>query len=156
MPLVKHVRDKKVIHHQALQFVKHLCKEIAQFDYSDAVKILRGPLHMAASIGVHEIVEEILESFPSAVYLTNTEKQTIFHIAIKNRRENVFNIIYQFPGLSHIFFKTPDISMNTGLHLAGLLGDHQRKCLRTCAVGPALQMQRELQWFQVIMKLIIN
>ena len=129
--------------------MKHLCTEIVKLDHSTAVKILEDPLHMAAAVGIHEIVEEILDSYPIAVYIENEHYQTIFQVAIANRREMVFSIIYQFEGLGDLFLSTQDLSRNVGLHLAGYFGPEQSQGLAASAAGPVLQMQREMQWFRV-------
>ncbi|KAM7474390.1 hypothetical protein LguiB_021633 [Lonicera macranthoides] len=156
VPPIKQIRDKKLIHQQALQLVKHLCKEIVKKEHSKAVEILEQPLFEAATVGIHEIVEEILDSFPSAVHLQNRRNQSIFHVAILNRREMVFNIIYQFEGVSSTFLALRDGSRNVGLHLAGYFGAEQSQGLKASAPGPILQIQREMQWFQEVGKLSLT
>ncbi|KAM7470118.1 hypothetical protein LguiA_008301 [Lonicera macranthoides] len=156
VPQIKQIRDKKLIHQQALELVKHLCTEIVNKEHSKVVEILAEPLFRAATVGIHEIVEEILDSFPSAVHLQNHRKQSIFHVAIVNRREMVFNIIYQFEGASSSFLAIPDGSGNVGLHLAGYFGPEQSQGLTASAAGPVLQIQREMQWFQEVGKLSLT
>lgn len=109
------------------------------------------PVKTASCIGVHEIIEEILGSFPSAIYLTDEMNRTLFHLAIVNRRENIFNIIYQVEH-KHVFLRAQDRLMNNCLHLAGSLDleSQQKLNLRNSAAGAAFQVQRELQWFKVI------
>ncbi|KAK2986182.1 hypothetical protein RJ640_006217, partial [Escallonia rubra] len=85
---------------------------------------------------------------PSAfpIYLRNEMQQTLMHLAILNRRENVYNLIYQFD-CGDIFISPVDAMMNNGLHLTGKLETQQKLNLRASAAGAALQMQRELQWY---------
>ncbi|CAK9170244.1 unnamed protein product [Ilex paraguariensis] len=149
VPQIKHIQEIKVIHHQAVQLVKLLCMEIVKLDYSKAASIFGVSLKVAAITGVREVVEEILSSFPGAIYLKNEFNQTIFHLAIVNRRENIFNLVYQFEEFSNLFISTVDSTMNNGLHLAGCLESQQKLNLRARAAGAALQMQLELQWFKV-------
>ncbi|KAM7474381.1 hypothetical protein LguiB_021624 [Lonicera macranthoides] len=148
VPPIKQIRDKKLIHQQALELVKHLCTEIVQKEHSKVVEILAEPLFKAATVGIHEIVKEILDSFPSAVHLQNHHNQSVFQVAIVNRREMVFNIIYQFEGASSSFLAIPDGLGNVGLHLAGYFGPEQSQGLKANAAGPVLQIQREMQWFK--------
>ncbi|KAL2555617.1 Ankyrin repeat family protein [Forsythia ovata] len=154
VPLIKDVQEKKKKHYQALQLVKCLCSEIVKLDYSKANALLEPPLKLAIRFGIYEVVEEILVSFPSAVYHESEKKQTLFHQAVVHRRENVFNLIHQFES-KHIFLSKPDATRNNGLHLAGYLEPQQKSNLRAKAAGAALQAQRELQWFKEVEKYVL-
>ncbi|KAI8554069.1 hypothetical protein RHMOL_Rhmol05G0068900 [Rhododendron molle] len=92
---IKSLRETKLMHHQALNLVKCLCEEVVKTDFPNAAKIFTEPLRNATCVGIHEIVEEILESFPSAIHLRSEKDQSLFHLAIVYRRANVFNLIYQ-------------------------------------------------------------
>ncbi|KAL6989352.1 hypothetical protein U1Q18_015102 [Sarracenia purpurea var. burkii] len=146
---IKSIRDKKKAHHQALELVKRICKEVAKLSYEDALMLFRIPLVNATKAGIHELVEEILVSNPDAINIVNGMGQSIFQIAIVHRQEKVFNILYQLPKFRTLFLSTPDGCLNNALHLAGCLRPQQQLSLRASAAGPALQMQRELQWFKV-------
>ncbi|CAL5430774.1 unnamed protein product [Camellia sinensis] len=153
VPCIKHIREKKMIHHDAHELVKFICKEIVQSNYSSAEKIFSPPLFQAVSSGIHEITKAILRSYPNAIYLRNQKKQSIFHHAIVCRCENVFNdLIHQVEESKTIFLSQWDESKNNALHLAGYLASQQRLSLRA---GAALQMQRELQWFKEVEKHIL-
>ncbi|KAL2453345.1 putative alpha-latrocrustotoxin-Lt1a-like [Abeliophyllum distichum] len=154
VPLIKDVQEKKKKHYQALQLVKCLCSEIVKLDYSKANALLEPPLKLAIRFGIYEVVEEILVSFPSAVYHESEKIQTLLHQAVVNRRENVFNLIHQFES-KHIFLSAPDATRNNGLHLAGYLEPQQKFNLRAKAAGAALQAQRELQWFKEVEKYVL-
>ncbi|CAK9149584.1 unnamed protein product, partial [Ilex paraguariensis] len=149
---IKHIQYQKMMHHHAILLVKYLCEETIKLDHVLASSILKKPLHIAAANGAHEVVEEILYSFPSAAYFLNKQKQLFLHIAIANRRERVFNLIYQFEDLGHQFLRVIDMSRNNGLHLAGYLERSSEFNIKTSAVGAALQMQREIQWFKEVEK----
>ncbi|KAK2977132.1 LOW QUALITY PROTEIN: hypothetical protein RJ640_005782 [Escallonia rubra] len=151
VPQINHIKETKLKHTQAVQLVKRLCMETVNLEYSKASSLLELPLKTAIRVGIREIVEEILESFPSAVYLRNETQQTLMHLAILNRRENVYNLIYQFD-CGDIFISPVDARMNNGLHLTGKLETQQKLNLRASAAGAALQMQRELQWFKEVKK----
>ncbi|KAL6989360.1 hypothetical protein U1Q18_015110 [Sarracenia purpurea var. burkii] len=149
VPKLKSVRDKKKAHLQALELVKCLCNEVTKHNFERAFMLFSVPLINATKAGIHEIVEEILGSFPSAIHIRNEKRQTIFQIAIAHRQEKVFNLLYQLPKCGNMFLSPPDVSTNNALHLAGCLAPQQQLSLRANAAGPALQMQRELQWFEV-------
>ncbi|KAF5959163.1 hypothetical protein HYC85_000372 [Camellia sinensis] len=150
VPQIKHIREKKLLHHQALELVKRLCTEVVKSNILRAPQIFVIPLHQAISFGIREIVEEILKSDPNAINLRTMEDQTVFQYAIMCRSESVFNLIYQLEDYSHALLSSRDMSSNNALHLAGFLGPMQQ--LKVSAAGPALQVQRELQWFKEVEK----
>ncbi|KAI8031026.1 hypothetical protein LOK49_LG01G00298 [Camellia lanceoleosa] len=150
VPQIKHIREKKLLHHQALELVKRLCTEVAKSNILIAPQIFVTPLHQAISFGIREIVEEILKSDPNVINLRTIEDQTIFQYAIMCRSESVFNLIYQLEDYSHALLSSQDKSSNNALHLAGFLGPMQQ--LKVSAAGPALQVQRELEWFKIQLK----
>ncbi|KAH7840505.1 hypothetical protein Vadar_017787 [Vaccinium darrowii] len=158
VPPIKSVRETKLMHHQALKFVKHLCEEAVKPEhFSRASDVLSGPMLDSATVGTCEIVEEILESFPSGIRHRNIKDQNIFHAAIENRQENVFNLIYQLEKNQRgVFLLQTDESGNNALHMAGNLRPMQQLSLRASVACPALQMQRELQWFKAVKELFVN
>ncbi|KAH7841516.1 hypothetical protein Vadar_030919 [Vaccinium darrowii] len=144
VPPVRFVRETKLIHCQALEFFRHLCKEVAESAALNAV-----------SLGTGEIVEEIVHAFPSVIDYKNEKDQNIFHVAIENRQANVFNLIYQLDAENQKeFLAELDMSGNNMLHTAGNLLSQQQLSLQASVAGAALQMQRELQWFKEVEKLI--
>ncbi|KAL6970548.1 hypothetical protein U1Q18_030245 [Sarracenia purpurea var. burkii] len=145
----KSVRDKKKAHRQALELMKCLCNKVITEDFERADTLFKVPLINATEDGIHEIVDEILRSYPPALITANKKKQSIFQIAIVHRKEKVFNLLYQFSEYGNLLLSCVDTSGNNALHLAGCLTPQQQLSLRASAAGPALQMQRELQWFKV-------
>ncbi|KAL0338875.1 UNVERIFIED_CONTAM: hypothetical protein Sangu_1409600 [Sesamum angustifolium] len=146
-PQARFIRDKKMMHCQTLQLLKRLCKEITGLDYSTAASMFEMPILFAASLGNHEIVEEIVESFPPAIWSRNRMGQNIFLLAVANRRENVFNLLYQMSEHKRLATQLRDAEGNNILHLAGKLAPPAQLNLVS---GAALQMQRELQWYKEV------
>ncbi|KAL3623605.1 hypothetical protein CASFOL_032421 [Castilleja foliolosa] len=141
----KKIHRRKQVHQQALELVKCLCKNMEPLTYRWASGIYMDVMLTAARLGVHEVIEELVATFPAAIYSDNSDKQYIFHVAVENRSEKVFNLIYQTSNLKHQYSDLVDKSGNTLLHLAGRLAPSHKLNLVS---GAALQMQRELQWFQ--------
>lgn len=135
-----------MMHQQALQLVKSLCKEIVKLDYTTASSMFELPILMAAGLGNSEVVEEILEVFPPAIWSRNRMGQNIFLLAVENRRENVFNLLYQISEHKRLAMQLKDVDRNNILHLAGKLAPQAQLNL---VAGAVLQMQRELQWYKV-------
>ncbi|KAH6818365.1 hypothetical protein C2S51_001968 [Perilla frutescens var. frutescens] len=92
------------------------------------------------------------ETFPVAVYSAESNTKRFFlHMAVENRCEKVFNLIYQMSGHKHQFAIMEDRSGNTLLHLVATLAPPHKLNLVS---GAALQMQRELQWFKEVEKYV--
>ncbi|CAL5365327.1 unnamed protein product [Camellia sinensis] len=147
-------REKKLVHCQAQKLVECICMEVVKKKFPEVVRIFARALQEATSAGIHEIVENIIDSCPTMIQFPTTKTQSIFQYAIVCRRENVFNLVYQLVESSYIFLSRQDVSGNNALHLAALLGPRQQLSIRVSAAGAALQMQRELQWFKEVEKLV--
>lgn len=154
---VKRMQELKRKHAQARLLLRRSCYLIAQLPGKAARDVIGSPLENAAAMGNVEVVEEILTTFPNAIYLQNKLGRGVFHIAIANRRAKVFNLIYQTTNLRRRVLQLQDNSQNTALHLAAhLAGETENEAglnLRSTGPGPALQMQRELQWFKEVERL---
>ncbi|KAH7847309.1 hypothetical protein Vadar_024525 [Vaccinium darrowii] len=150
---IRVIRDKKLLHNQALDLLKFLCElAIDPGYYFKADRNFRLPLERASSMGIHEIVEEILRVYPYAIYLENKEKQSIFQQAIVFRQEKVFSLIYQHEESMALVLSKGDNSNNNALHLAGYAARPEQAYRR---LNAALHMQSELQWFKEVERLIL-
>ncbi|THG14843.1 hypothetical protein TEA_019659 [Camellia sinensis var. sinensis] len=152
VPHIKHVQKQKLMHLQAIQLVKCLCEKIRSSSDSNAYESLcKHVILTAARLGIHEVVEEIIESFPRAVWSMDADNHNIFQLAVMYRCENIFNLIYQMSGYKQTVMMLMDDSMNSILHLVGRLAPLDKLNL---VPGAALQMQRELQWFKEVEKFV--
>ncbi|XP_057543848.1 ankyrin repeat-containing protein NPR4-like [Amaranthus tricolor] len=144
--------QKKQIHRNAILLTRSLSDEILQLDDAKAFEMFREPLLIAAKLGTHEIIEEIVEAFPPAIWASDDENRNIFELAVLHRRENVFNLIYQMSNYKHLITRHTNKNDNNNiLHLAGQLPSPDRLKLVS---GSALQVQRELQWFEEVRKFV--
>lgn len=134
------------MHLQARQLVRCLCTEVSKQDYLTATSFFQQPTIVGASFGNNVIVEEILHSFPPAIWSRSHEGHNIFMTAVANRRESIFNLLYQMTGHKQLALRLEDNKKNNILHLAGKLSPAPQLNLVS---GAALQMQRELQWYKV-------
>ncbi|KAL9246021.1 hypothetical protein vseg_019605 [Gypsophila vaccaria] len=149
---VAHFREKRkrnLMERQAVQLVKALCKEILELDDSRVFSLLQQALHDAAKLGIPEIIEEIVLAFPPAIWFTDKDNYNVFQLAMLNRRENVFNLIYQMTDYQYLIMRFIDPDDNNMLHLVGRLPPPDRLSLVS---GPALLVQREMQWFKQVSK----
>ncbi|KAG5547059.1 hypothetical protein RHGRI_012928 [Rhododendron griersonianum] len=146
MPQIKHIQKEKLRHVQALELVKTLCEKITHYDDGVAYdRVARRAMDRATRMGIPEIIEEIAERFPSLIWNEDRRQRSIFLQAVRNRHEKVFNLIYQMSDIKGYTAIGFDDDGNNMLHLAGRLAPANK--LRLVA-GAALQMQRELQWFE--------
>ncbi|XP_031247645.1 protein ACCELERATED CELL DEATH 6-like [Pistacia vera] len=149
----KNIGETKLMHNALLQLVKQLCKVIVDVknDYGITYLILKRSLLLAAKLGVYEIVKEIIKSYPDAIWFTNEKNQNVFHLAVMNRQEKVFNLIYGLNDRKHLSLISKDVDKNNILHLAGKLAPENSL---NGIPGGALQMQHELLWFKEIEKIV--
>ncbi|XP_031275481.1 uncharacterized protein LOC116133959 isoform X2 [Pistacia vera] len=146
------IGEKEWTLQQKNRLAKALCMKITRaLGYEKASSILKKSLLLAAESGVHEVVEEIIKSFPDAVLYSDQEQHNAFHLAVINRHKWVINLIFEMSGHKHLLLMSQDNSGNNILHLAGKLAPlYQLNRIP----GAALKMQRELQWFKEVEKIV--
>ncbi|KAH9649869.1 ANK REP REGION domain-containing protein [Citrus sinensis] len=93
------------------------------------------PMLIAARMGVTEMVEQILDTFPVAIHDLDSDRKNVVLLAIENRQ-------------TKSIFRQVDSQGNSALHLAAKFGDHRPWLLP----GAALQMQWEIKWYQFVKK----
>ena len=147
VPYLKHVRDKKSIHHNAVKYATCLCEKLENLNYEEVDSIVANSLLDAACYDNYELVELILKKFPHLAFYEDHNGKNILHIAIENRCKNVFKLVCQMSQILNHLVIYFDSSGNTILDLAGKLAPQNKLNLVS---GPAFQMQLELQWFKVI------
>ncbi|PIN24767.1 hypothetical protein CDL12_02491 [Handroanthus impetiginosus] len=152
VPQVKSLHDTKLLHCQAMELVKCLCMETLNVDALKSASVFKPAVIVSATGGIYEVIEEILSSFPSAIWFLDKERHDLFQMAVMNRRETIFNIIFQLDEHAHLVTQNIDSHGNNILHLAGKLAPPHRLNLVS---GVALQMQRELQWYKEVEKFVI-
>ncbi|KAI8019177.1 hypothetical protein LOK49_LG04G00140 [Camellia lanceoleosa] len=107
-------------HDQALQLVKYLCEQVRSLEDLKAYRSLaKRPLLVEVKLGIREITEEIVNSFPRAILAKDSEDRNIFQLAVIKRHENVFNILYQMGEYKQYITRLEDDNGNTLLHLVG-------------------------------------
>ncbi|KAH7850591.1 hypothetical protein Vadar_000264 [Vaccinium darrowii] len=146
---LRHIQEVKLRHKQVLRLVKTLCETISNSAYGDAsyYKDARYDMVRAIFAGIPEIIEEIANHFPGLVLETHN-RMNFFQWAIVDRNERVFNLVYQMTYHQHV---TGALNCNgyNILHLAG-----RAPPPNSPVRFPALQVQRELQWFEEVKKFV--
>ncbi|GLT97809.1 hypothetical protein SLE2022_153560 [Rubroshorea leprosula] len=101
--------------------------------------------------GIVEIVIELLKvNQPLVCY--NQDQRDVFMVAIQYRQENIFNLFYGIHKVGQAqILNTKDQYQNNMLHVAGERApDFQLVRISS----PALQMQRELQWYKEVERIV--
>ncbi|KAK2652314.1 hypothetical protein Ddye_012170 [Dipteronia dyeriana] len=143
-PSIKHIHDKKQMHTQTLEIVRMMIGDYSNWNYVKAIKFLKKPALIAASMGIYEVVNEILKAYNISVSFEDHLGNTMLSLAVLNRQEKVFNLLYQV--CDPMVRDQITIGKNgfglTILHIAGILAPSSE------VPGAALQMQHELQWVE--------
>ncbi|KAM0031054.1 putative ankyrin repeat-containing domain, PGG domain, ankyrin repeat-containing domain superfamily [Helianthus debilis subsp. tardiflorus] len=105
----------------------------------------------AACKNAYEVVNTILHRSPKAIESTDKDGYDIIHLAILNRSEKIYNLIYDIGERKNLYRTYKDSYKNNILHLVGRLAPSSVLNQRT---GAALQLQRELQWREEVKKLV--
>lgn len=103
-------------------------------------------IFVAAEQGNIEFLSILIREYPDLIWKVDEKQCSIFHVAVLNRQENIFNLIYQIGSIKDLIVMYEDKEKNNILHLAGMLAPPDRLNIVS---GAALQMQREVLWFKV-------
>ncbi|KAJ0886671.1 putative ankyrin repeat-containing domain, PGG domain, ankyrin repeat-containing domain superfamily [Helianthus annuus] len=109
------------------------------------------PILEAACQNVYEVVDKILLRSPKAIQSSDKSGYDIIQLAILNRSEKIYNLIYDIGERKNLYRIYNDSFKNNILHLAGRLAPSSVLNQRT---GAALQLQRELQWREEVKKFV--
>ncbi|KAL8123806.1 uncharacterized protein LOC141718370 [Apium graveolens] len=143
---IQQMHDNKVKHIQAEELVKQMCAiVIKKADHAIAWDVMGSAISTAVKYGIHELIEQCIYHYPGLVWYNH-----VFLGAIKQRQEKVYNLVYQMTR-HKVYVTTEIIDGENALHLAAKLAPRNRLSTVT---GAALQMQRELEWFKEVEKLV--
>lgn len=136
-----------------MKLVQHVWKLAVpghDFDHpSSALETARKLVFVAAERGNIEFLKILIREYPDLIFQVYDDKSqyTIFHFAVKYRHEEIFRLVHEIGSAKDFLVSKKDKGDNNILHLAGMLAPSER--LHSVS-GAALQMQRELLWFEVI------
>ncbi|XP_058088013.1 uncharacterized protein LOC131234979 isoform X17 [Magnolia sinica] len=150
---IDEMKEEKQKHTWAVQIMEELVSQSSWWEYDPVYLNRRGqsPFLMAASMGVVEMVEKILDVFPVAICDVDDQGgRNALHFAAANRKHRVFKVISERCSLDYVFRRS-DHQVNTPLHLAAKL-DSERQPWRTSSA--VLQILLELNWFKIVSKIM--
>ncbi|KAJ0752158.1 putative PGG domain, ankyrin repeat-containing domain superfamily [Helianthus annuus] len=147
---IKRIVEKKKDLNDAEGVLRLVCTEISNLENSSGDHFAR-PILEAARQNAYQVVKEILNHSSRAALQTDKNGHDIIQLAIINRSEKIYNLIYDIGERKNDYRTCKDSYENNILHLAGKLAPSSVLNKRT---GAALQLQRELQWLQEVEKFV--
>ena len=105
------------------------------------------PLFLATRSGCVEIVDKILKLYPQAVEHIDERGRNILHIAIKYRQLNIFELVRNMELPMRRLTRKIDEDGNSILHT---VGKESKDYVPEKMQGPALELQDELRWLEVL------
>ncbi|PWA83261.1 ankyrin repeat family protein [Artemisia annua] len=148
VPHVKRLKDDKVKHNTTIKLLRRICEELVQTNTTDLYDI---PFCLAVENDTAEAIEVLTKYFDRSYEFTKNG-QDMYELTVLNRSEKVYSFIMHRKPYAKLTFKlTLDDDLNNILHLAGRLAPIHKLNI---ASGAALQMQRELQWFEEVKKVV--
>ncbi|KAF2310406.1 hypothetical protein GH714_009303 [Hevea brasiliensis] len=143
---------------EGLELVKFIWEKIVLLDDQRISGLMVGKcrqklIFIAARRGKAEFLATLISSYPDLVWKVDDEnnKYTIFHIAVKHRHVEIFKLIYEIGSMTDVINAYRDGNENNMLHLAGMLAPASQL---NVVPGAALQLQRELLWFEEVKKVV--
>ena len=104
-------------------------------------------LFEGVKFGNADFLIKLIRSYPNITWKKDNKTQSLFHMAVINRQESVFNLLYETVAVKEIILTNVIEGKNENdMHLAGYLAPLNRLNIVS---GAAIQMQRELLWFKV-------
>ncbi|XP_075673134.1 uncharacterized protein LOC142642624 isoform X2 [Castanea sativa] len=151
------IYHKDLMQTLAHQLVKKLWEHVLHLQDREISKLIKTPsklLFDAAELGNVEFLIILIRAYPDLIWKVDQNNRSLFHIAVLYRQEAIFNLIYEIGAIKDLIAAYKDKNNNDNnniLHLAGNLAPLSR---RQIVSGAALQMQRELLWFQAVEKIV--
>ncbi|KAL9411948.1 hypothetical protein AB3S75_045534 [Citrus x aurantiifolia] len=145
---------KAVENERALELVELLWENfllLSERDFSKLIEKPRPLIFDAAKHGNVHFLSILISKYPDLIWKFDENGHTIFHIAVSNRVREIFKFIFEISSVADLLFDSKDKDGNNILHLAGKLPPLNRLNIVSVA---ALQLQRELLWFQEVKKVV--
>ncbi|XP_040362817.1 ankyrin repeat-containing protein ITN1 isoform X2 [Rosa chinensis] len=140
---------------EALQLVQCLWTEILRNDHDDVMRLIKHPSRLlfdATKLGNYEFLAVLINSYPDLIWQLDDKNRSIIHVAVLHRHASIFNLVHEIGSIKDIIVTfTDDEESNNILHMAAKLAPPNQLNLVS---GAALQMQRELVWFEEVKKIV--
>ncbi|GLU00461.1 hypothetical protein SLE2022_178300 [Rubroshorea leprosula] len=149
---IKQIYDMKLRHLYASEILHCMCGHVSTLKVQPRRDCgVIEAVFKAIKQGMVEFVIELLKVNQPVIYY-DRHRRDVFMVAIQHRQENIFNLFYGLnPTWKARILHHKDERGNNMLHVAGgIAPDFQL----TRISNPAFQMQRELQWFKEVERIV--
>ncbi|KAK9071023.1 hypothetical protein SSX86_009591 [Deinandra increscens subsp. villosa] len=144
---IKNIEKKKNEYKEAKMILSLICDQMGTSNSCYTKPILE-----AVRQDAYEVVDEILFRSPNTINCEDEEGHNVIQLAIINRSEKVYNLIYHIIERTESYRTMKDSLKNNLLHLAVRLAP---SFVLGRTTGAALQLQRELQWREEVEKFML-
>ncbi|KAI3894040.1 hypothetical protein MKW92_026058 [Papaver armeniacum] len=152
LPGVKQQIDNIMKQCHALLIVRKICELLLDKDLIQLTEVgADKAIHLATINGIVEVFDNLLDSNPYLVRFKDDDGRGLFQIAVMYRQVNIFQYICQMRHKNKSA-SVLDYKQNNILHCVALLSPSRQLDRVT---GAALQMQREIQWFLEVEKVVL-
>ncbi|KAM3701370.1 hypothetical protein ACJW30_05G166500 [Castanea mollissima] len=118
-------------------------------------KSYQHPLLEAASNGIVEIFDKMIESYPQVIEYISDDEENILHVAIGHRQWDIFHRVEKMEVImKRRLASRIDKDDNTLLHHVAEGKRYFGRESREQAAGPAFQLQEELNWLKHVREII--
>ncbi|KAK4604107.1 hypothetical protein RGQ29_012567 [Quercus rubra] len=142
-------QDSKQI--QAHELVKEICVRAYDVESLTVNQELSQSLFVAAEVGNVEFLIDLIRFDLELALKTDQTNRSIFHIAVKERHESIFNLLHEIGSFKDLIVENITNGGNNMLHLAAKLAPQHKL---NAISGAALQLQQELLWFKEVEKVV--
>ncbi|KAK9938938.1 hypothetical protein M0R45_015649 [Rubus argutus] len=126
-------------------------KVLLVFDDLDDIAQIETILGEHSFGGGSRIILTTMSCYPELVWETDEKNRTIIHVAVLHRHASIFNLVHGIGSIKDLVVTYEDDQGNNIVHMAAKLAPQNQLNLVS---GVALQMQRELVWFEVLLLLV--
>ncbi|KAI3883228.1 hypothetical protein MKX03_015378 [Papaver bracteatum] len=147
--IVPGVVKSKEKHDQTAEIVQHICSLLLKMDPLQLTEsLIYDAIHRSTINGIIEVFEILIDTNPYVQHFKDETGRGLFQIAIIHLQESIFQYMSRM-GQRNQNMDLLDNSGNNALHCAAFWDP-------SCKVvhGPALQIQREIQWFQEVERVV--
>ncbi|XP_061374344.1 uncharacterized protein LOC133316591 [Gastrolobium bilobum] len=149
----KHIRAKQVMNELIQRASLYKYDHTGMNPYANQndngrgnIKSMEAPILIAAKMGVTEMVEKILDTYPVAIYDVTYDNKNVVLLAIENRQPHVYSLLNKRSLIKESAFSQVDKQGNSALHLAATYRSHKPWRVP----GAAMQMQWEYKWYKLV------
>ncbi|KAG2671296.1 hypothetical protein I3760_14G127500 [Carya illinoinensis] len=154
--VIKQLLEMKAIHVKSDALLSKMCEQmfISATDQELKHGLVYTAITRAAKNGIFEFFLKMMQLEGGRRFLKTEDRyqRNIFMLAVLHRHEKIFSILYELDGdMSNSLTSIKDVYDNNMLHMAGMIEDSTSV---NKIPGAALQMQRELQWFKEVERIV--